>query len=367
VIIVTAVVLWRSDDSPVDEAAQHHSGTVALEYDRRARCVVNQDTRPIVLDSGLVDGRGIAFETVDASGGQAATLYVADAWEGVYSFQFKANAPPYPLPKPKILAHTTKMCPEGYCEQAQYGGLIVQHQKLVLSDAHRQQLLIHHSNGLFQQLGGPVLRSVTDVEWLPERHAYVVVDTSGAASVARARSGGSDMPNGEIALVPEDFNGGERKSIVKDLHRPVGVVWSSRTKRLYVADIEADAEVWSYYISVPDDKWIKGGTLWRQDVGPFSEAIRLQDMVVADFDPKSNEGECKAQSDGDEMIIAAGPDGIYFFHADGNLLAKYYLGRPVAGLTWGPIDLATGFNCLYFTSGPQIGALKTRLKERAVS
>jgi hypothetical protein len=213
---------------------------------------------------------------------------------------------------------------------------------------------------------------VNDVTWLPERNAYVVVDTAGPAAQARAGSGEGDTPNGEIAFVPESDDGGERKSIVKDLHRPVGVVWSSRTERLYVADIDADAEVWSYYKPVAGDKWIRGGLLWRQDVGPFSDAIRLQDMVVADFDTGSNDADpatkklCEAKTDRDEVIVAAGPDGIYFFHGDGNLLAKYYLGRPVAGLTWGPI-CDDGFHCLYFTSGPQIGALKTRLKERAAS
>ena len=90
-------------------------------------------------------------------------------------------------------------------------------------------------------------------------------------------------------------------------------------------------------------------------------------MVVADFPYALAEREgnktCVPQQNGGEVIVAAGADGIYLLHSDGSLLAKYYLGRPVAGLTWGPGASAVAeSNWLYFTSGPQIGALKTRLK-----
>jgi hypothetical protein len=91
-------------------------------------------------------------------------------------------------------------------------------------------------------------------------------------------------------------------------------------------------------------------------------------MVLADFDyalvTAGGTKTCEPRPTRDEVIASAGPDGIYLFHSDGTLLAKYYLGRPVAGLTWGPAN-ADGSNWLYFTSGPQIGALETRLKPRA--
>jgi hypothetical protein len=263
----------------------------------------------------------------------------------------------------------TPVCPEGFCEQADYGGLLVHPRHgLILSDAQRQQLLVRKNGSFEPPVGGPLLRSVRDVTWIPEDHAFLAAigDAPDEASPGDPRG----ERTGEITWINELPSKPTPKPIT-GLHRPVGVAWSTSTKRLYVADVDGRDEIWSYYAR-QEDGWRKAGTLWRQDVGAFGPSIHLQDMVVADFDyvteSRSNGNACVSAPDApgelkEEVVVSAGPDGIYFFHSDGSLLAKYYMGRPVAGLTWGPVDPGTGSNWLYFTSGPQIAALKTHLKD----
>jgi len=322
-------------EGPDDSAKRHQIGTVGLLYDARAKCVVETKARATVLDSGLVDGRGLALSDyrVDEQGNKAAVLYVADAWEGVYTVSVNTEGE-LVRQTPVVLSHTIEMCPGGHCEQADYGGLIIQSpSRLVLSDANRQQLLLRQGTGMFEPaIGGSFLRRVRDVAWAPERNAYFVVHSD-----PLPQNASEEKLTGEITRIP-DLNVNERhEPIIKDLRRPVGVAWSARTKRLYVADLERTNEVWSYFVE-GSKGWEKGGTLWRQELGPFAASIRLQDIVVSDFDHVlvgSGENQrCDAAPEGqrnDEVVISAGPDGIYFFHSDGSLLAKYHLGQPVAG------------------------------------
>jgi hypothetical protein len=60
-----------------------------------------------------------------------------------------------------------------------------------------------------------------------------------------------------------------------------------------------------------------------------------------------------------EVVFAAGLDGVYVFHPDGALLAKYVLGDVVTGLAWGDDG------DLYLASGRRVGMLRTRSKALA--
>ena len=374
-LIIVCIVAWFVASllfaRSADDAKYHRLGSAYLGYDRRAECFLIRDERSRVLDSGLIDGRGIAIASEDPNPADQSAidqvLYVADASQGVYALHI-SNAPSVTAP-----TELTAVCPEGFCEQADYGGLLVHPRYgLILSDAQRQQLLVRKSNGSFEPpVGGPLLRSVRDVTWVPEYHAFLAA-IGDAPNETSPGDRGNGERTGEIAWISDPAMG-SKPDPIKGLRRPVGVMWSARTNRLYVADVDGRYEVWSYYIR-NESVWSKAGTLWRQDVGAFGPSIHLQDMVVADFDygfeERENGSACvkdvspqRESQPKEEVVVSAGPDGIYFFHSDGSLLAKYYIGRPVAGLTWGPADSGTESNWLYFTSGHQIAALKTKLKD----
>ena len=287
VLIVLAILMWRMDRNSGSEISRHQTGTIALAYDARAQCAVDERARPIVLDSGLVDGRGIAAADHKIEDGHlvpARMLYVADAWEGVYGFEFRGTDPQYPLPKPTILAHTTSMCPSGYCERAEYGGLIVRataqrSPRLVLSDGHRRQLLVRRGEGVFEPaLGGAFLRSVSDVTWVEKDNAYFVVD-SDSADIVPASNAANSKRSGEVAKVPDHDDFGKRQTIISDLQRPVGIAWSPAGKRLYVADIEGNSEVWS---CTQGDE--------REDVAKGWRAVATERRPVRCVDPSPGHG-----------------------------------------------------------------------------
>jgi sugar lactone lactonase YvrE len=381
VLIVLLIGLYAYAGQGDDASRRHRIGTSYLAYDQRAQCVLTKE-RAIVLDSGMQDGRGVAFTWHEGT----PRLYVADAWEGMSSFvvNAKSRVPDFgrrsSTPR-TMFAPAPERCPDGQCVEIEYGGLFEhpENKRLVLSDAHRQQLLVlaQPDGGFETSIGG--LRGVKDAAWQWGRFYVADSDPDTEDRTGGASTGNVYESDGEARA--------KMQPIINSLRKPVGIVASAWTNRVYVADLEARSEVWSYYQRVENPKgetrWSKAGTLWRQALGPYRPAIRLQGMALADYDPTLDPQnvDCRpapgVKSAGatqtspapppQEVIVAAGPDGLYFFHSHGMLLAKYFLGRPVAGVTWGPEYSQGGktFNWLYFTSGRQIGALKTQLRKQA--
>src|SRR5262245_55854643 len=83
------------------DAKPHRLGSAYLGYDLRAQCVLIRDERSRVVDSGLIDGRGIAIADDDLNSNGTRihqVLYVADAWQGVYRLRI-SNPPSLAAPE----------------------------------------------------------------------------------------------------------------------------------------------------------------------------------------------------------------------------------------------------------------------------
>jgi hypothetical protein len=324
-VAIAAFAAWRASSG---NASAHQIGTHAIVFDQ-ARAYEFLGTRSTerirVVDFGLEDGRGIAYDRTTKR------VYVADAWDTIHECELErrildAATAVSCKPTPGRLPDIT-VCPDGECAPVDHGGVLFDSAHLLIADAHQGRVLKRSTDrtGPTESLNRTVLRRVHDIARIGP-NSYIV---SESAFPKRPRDDNADEPaddgRGAVHIVTD----GRVTPVDATFTHPVGVAYYEKrlspdvlSRRLYVADISDGVERWRYF-EAADGTWKERGILWTQPLRDAEQWPPLQAMVIG-YDSRGN-----------EAIFAAGPDGLYLFDPIGTLIAKYALGTPVAGLAWG--------------------------------
>lgn len=298
-----------------------------------------------VLDSGLVEGRGIAYDR------NRERLIVADVWEGLYGYW-----PASPQTQERI--PWIRICPGGQCQDIDHRGLAYDPEtsRIVVTDYHQHRLALRWETGDFDRSigGNRLIDGVTDVA-LAERGAFFVSATGeGSAADAPRKAAGAVYHVIEADAQP----------IVVGLQRPIGLAFSPCQQRLYVADSTAEGLTLYFFTQDSHSLWQRAGVLATLPVERDAAPAALSGMAVAACRPAIPPfGSISA---GGELFVA-GPGGLYLFHPDGALLAKFVLNERVTGLAWEdkwpPTDGTPPepVHQLYMTVGHRIARLHTRV------
>lgn len=296
-----------------------------------------------VLDSGLVEGRGIVYDR------NKERLIVADVWEGLYGY--------YPgSPQDKERIPWIRVCPGGQCQDVDHRGLAYDPEasEIVVTDYHQHRLALRWYTGEFDRSigGNRLIDGVTDVA-LAERGAFFVSATGeGSAADAPRKAAGAVYHVIETDAQP----------IVVGLQRPIGLGFSPCQQRLYVADSTAEGLTLYFFTQDSHSLWQRAGVLATLPVERDAAPAPLSGIAVAACRPANPAfGPISA---GGELFVA-GPGGLYLFHPDGTLLAKFVLNERVTGLAWEdkwpPTNGAPPepVHQLYMTVGHRIARLHT--------
>jgi hypothetical protein len=238
----------------------------------------------------------------------------------------------------------TEVCPEEACSSVEHGGLAAVGTTLLLSEPQRQRVAAIPLDpasppGAVPAVpySAPANGRVYDVAAMGD--AQFVVTT-----IERAPDGKAEGPNASATLQIGSLVAAAAPPKAHKLPGvgiPLGVAYSTTPERsrFYVADLLGDTVRWSYH-DQRDGQLGPPRTFWTMKVEGAPPA--LMHMVLG------------VLPGGDEVVFAGGPDGLYLFHPDdGALLAKYILGRPVQGLSWGrPGEL-------FMTTGRYLCVLRT--------
>jgi sugar lactone lactonase YvrE len=318
-------------------------GSRALIYDDRAQYFIDPDERIQVIYSNLEEGRGLAY---DARRPQKPRLIVADAWEGILGLE---------LPDPVPPADKSKFCPGRHCISVDHGGLqLDRNGDLLLSDTHEGRLVVRDAVTfeVKHAIGNKLFRNIHDVAALSQDE-FIVSESDINELDAEGKPTHGALYRIRTNQVDE---------IVKDgLSHPVGLALSPGERRLYVADFGTEMKRWLYF-EESGPTWTPAGVLWSERIAKGQKRPALQDMAIGTGripDKKSEAPQEVMKQLTREAVFAAGLDGLYIFHPDGTLMAKYVIGDTITGVTWGEEGV------LYLTSGRRIGRLLTRA--RAVS
>jgi sugar lactone lactonase YvrE len=252
-------------------------------------------------------------------------LFIADAWDEIFKCQVERKADRAVKCARIERLSKTVVCPDGDCEPIEHGGLLVVGQQLVVSDEHQRRLLVRglasDQSQKLESMGKTVLGRVHDAASIAP--GTIVVAESAAGNDERVDDADRQKAPHHRGAVYTLSHTGVREDVKAEFEDPVGVAYSARDKRLYVADISPNAETWRYFDREPSG-WTEKGILWTAPIKSPTERPRLQSIVIGVDRERSS-----------EIIFAAGPDGLYLLDPAGVLLAKYMLSAPVSGLTWG--------------------------------
>lgn len=342
----------------------HEIGTHAIVFDERARSFVRDGNignetghRIRVVDFGLEQGMGLAFKP-----GERDHVYVADAWDAIFDCELDRMNTDLrcvndDADSRKRRVPALDVCPFGQCIAVEHGGLALRPEGvLYVSDAHQRRVSKRDLSNpsKVESIGDEVLGRIHDVGLVG---GVAVIVAEGPVDDGRdvdekdadeKEATDTSEKARKKASVYELSATGTKTLITSEFTHPVGVAYSSRTRRLYVADISGRVETWRYFERA-QQSWKEKCVLWTQALPNADDWPRLQSMVI---------GEA-AGTDG-EGIFAAGPDGLYVFHSDGTLLAKYVLRTPVNGLVWGRHDPKDKTTELFMTVGRRLSVLKTK-------
>jgi sugar lactone lactonase YvrE len=309
--------------------ADYEIGSRALVYDQRAVNFLNVDARVRVINAGLEEGRGLAYDSSRFS------LLVADSWEGIVEIPRWDGR----WQDAEVIMPGSAVCPERYCAPVNHGGLLLDLEGYVLlSETHLGRLVVRDKvNGRYVgEVGNRVFRHVHDAVMLPS--GVLVVGESDLEEVDRE----GRRTRGGLYTVWSDHTEAFENAAVTN---PVGLAYAPGNRRLYVADIDGGTKRWLYYSQDAQGAWKHVGVLWTEPLPPGRVPPTLQGMVI---------GNGTGMERTSEAVFAAGFDGLYVFHSDGALLAKYVLGDIVRGVAWGPDGM------LYLTVGRRVGELRTK-------
>jgi sugar lactone lactonase YvrE len=352
-------------DDPDDRYIER-VGSAAVVYDARAYRVLECDSgkcdqlddngldynvRIEVLDSGLIDGRGLAYDPDNMR------LIVADAWEGLYGYW-----PDSPKQNPDRLPWI-RVCPGGRCQDVDHRGLAYDPdaRRIVVTDYHQHRLALRLQSGEFDRSigGNRLIDGVTDVA-LAERGAFFVSATGDSvAANAQSRAG-------SVYHVTES----DAQPIVTGLQRPIGLAFSPCQQRLYIADSSGDGLRLYFFTQDSRSQWQRAGVLSTLPVEGDAPPAPLSGMAVTAC--RAAPPGAGAISAGGELFVA-GPGGLYLFHPDGTLLAKFFLGERVTGLAWDEWKAKRSdvpgqeIHQLYMTVGHRIARLHTTVGPEALS
>jgi hypothetical protein len=290
----------------------------------RAQTAIFLQNRIRVVDSGLYEGRGLGYFD------RAQRLFIADAWEGLFTCEMKLGAKtctPERLPMFDI-------CPDGGCEQVDHRGLLVDGDgRFLLSEAHEQRLLTVTADNKFDStLGGPfafnaVVDAAIDDTQPGQSTSILAIDSD-----RQITDSGDIKRSGRLLRVLA----GETKILDSTLTAPRGIAVSPCRERVYVADTDDQTQKWIYYTKVGDG-WQRTGVLWTASAHDYEHhQPALRSIAVAAAGRKDDKFVTPANPNGcaGEQVFAAGPEGLYVFDPDGTLLAKFVVSEPVSGLTW---------------------------------
>ena len=345
-----------------DDRLIERIGSPAVVYDPRAYRILECETPPCdhldddsldynvrleVLDSGLIEGRGLAYDR------DKARLIVADAWEGLYGYwPDSPNVPPDRLP-------WIRVCPGGQCQDVDHRGLAYDPDasRIVVTDFRQHRLALRLPTGEFERSigGNRLIDGVTDVA-LAEPGAFFV-STTGEGSPTTDTA---QKPTGAVYHVTD----ADAQPIVTGLHRPIGVAFSPCQQRLYIADSSTDALTLYFFTQDAHSQWQRAGALATLPVDRDAPLAPLSGMAVVACRPAIP--ALGSISAGGELFLA-GPGGLFLFHPDGTLLAKFVLNERVTALAWDewiatpltPSDPEV--HQLYMTVGHRIARLHTTL------
>jgi gluconolactonase len=297
---------------------------------------LDYDVRIEVLDSGLIEGRGLAYDR------DRQRLIIADAWGSLYGYW-----PEYPRLHPDGLP-PLRVCPDGHCQDIDRRGVAYDPDtdKIVVTeyDQHRLALRLHTGEFVRQIGGNRLLDGVTDVI-LAERGAFFVSATGEGSPTADAPQKGA----GTVYHVTDE----DAKPIVTGLRRPIGLAYSPCQKRLYIADSSPDALTLYFFMQDQHLEWQRAGALATLPADRTAPPAPLSGMTVAGC-PPDVPGSGRISAGGD--LFVAGPGGLFLFHPDGTLLAKFLLSERVTALAWDEWKPQ-----LYMTVGHRIARLHTRV------
>src|SRR5580765_7119174 len=302
---VSRALHGHSDD---DDHWIERIGSPAIVYDARAyrifECAsgscdhldddsLDYNVRIEVLDSGLIEGRGLAYDR------NLGRLIVADAFEGLYGYW-----PNYPKQRPDRLPWI-RVCPGGHCQDVDHRGLTYDPDtsQIVVTDFHQHRLALRWPSGEFvRSIGGSrLLYAATDVK-MAARGAFFV-------SVTGSESPAPDYgqkAKGAVHHVVDD----DAKEIVTGLQRPTGLAFSPCQQRLYIADSSAGALTLYFFVQDEHSQWQRAGALATLPADRDAPPPPLSGMAVAACVPATSAGVSIV--DGGELFVA-GPGGLYLF------------------------------------------------------
>ena len=373
-VFAICFLIWVVDQTPwlpaVSRALHGHSdpddhwieriGSPAIVYDPRAYKIfecpsgscdhldddsLDYTVRIEVLDSGLIEGRGLAYDR------NLGRLIIADAFEGLYGYW-----PDSPTQRPDRLPWI-RVCPGGHCQDVDRRGLAYDPDTslIVVTDFHQHRLALRLPSGEFvRSIGGSrLLDGVTDVT-LAERGAFFV---SATGEESPAPDDGQKAKGAVYHVVDNDA-----KQVVTGLQRPIGLAFSPCQQRLYIADSRPGALTLYFFVQDEHSQWQRAGALATLPADRDAPPPPLSGMAVAACRPA---GSAAVPSVAGGELFVAGPGGLYLFHPDGTLLAKFVLNERVTALAWDewiaerhdPSDPEV--HQLYMTVGHRIARLHT--------
>ena len=337
------LLIRKSQGDPVG-AAKQRRGDAMQPCEHLDDDSLDYTVRIEVLDSGLVEGRGIAYDR------NFERLIVADVWEGLYGYW-----PDSPQVRDRI--PWIRVCPGGQCQDVDHRGLAYDPDanRIVVTDYHQHRLALRFESGEFDRSigGNRLIDGVTDVA-LAERGAFFVSATGeGSAADAPRKAAGAVYHVIEADAQP----------IVVGLQRPIGLAFSPCQQRLYIADSTAEGLTLYFFTQDSHSLWQRAGVLATLPVERDAAPAALSGMAVAACRPAV--AALGSISAGGELFVA-GPGGLYLFHPDGALLAKFVLNERVTGLAWedkwppaAGAPPAPAVHQLYMTVGHRIARLHT--------
>lgn len=329
-VVFVAGAWWATGRRVLNADGTYEIGGAAVEFDARAEAFLRTPQaggRIRIIDSGLEEGRGLTFYR-DRNGAQH--VLVADAWDAIVNCAIVRSGDAIALGDCAPVPASHRFCPDDDCESVvDHGGVMMgEGGHLFVADAHKRRLLMTDigNPGNSKAIASVRLGEIRDV-------AVIGPDDVVVATTSDER--------GAIYEV----DGAENVTLVAGAAQPVGVAYSPVSKRLYVADAGDRSMTWRIFER--RDGWRETGILWHQTFdGPWARPALRSIAVGSDAGGNT------------DIIFAGADDGLYVFHADGSMLAKFSLGTPVSGLTWG----AEGD--LFLTAGRRLCVLRTKVRAR---